>query len=112
MARHSAGGLMQCLMRSLALFVVLIAMAACDRSRDQLAGKWKVQGDASSMVWEFAKNGSVKAGSSPGKYSFGDRGRLKIQTQFATFVYEIEIAGDKMIWKDPNGSRTELKRMP
>lgn len=92
--------------------LLLLGVAGCDTSHDQIVGKWKVDGDASAMVWEFAKNGGVKAGTSAGKYTFGDRNRLKIQTQFATFVYEVEFAGDRMIWKEPNGSRSELRRMP
>lgn len=88
-----------------------LGLAGCDPARARIVGKWKVEGDPGAMVWEFAKNGGVKAGGRPGKYSFGDRGRLKIQTQFATFVYELEFAEDRMIWKEPNGSRTTLQRI-
>ena len=104
---------MQALIRAFALRAgLLFAVAACDDSRNRIVGKWKVQNDASATVWEFSKNGALKAGNTSGKYTFGDRGRLKIQTQSATFVYEIEFTGDGMTWKDPNGSKTELKRVP
>lgn len=91
---------------------LLLLIPACDRPRDRIVGKWKVQNDASSMVWEFSPNGAVKAGNTDGKFTLGDRGRLKIQTRSATFVYEMELRDDTMIWKEPNGSRTELKRVP
>ena len=91
---------------------VLLLMPACDRPRDRIVGKWKVQDDASATVWEFSPNGAVKAGNTAGKYTFGDRRRLKIQTPSATFVYEIELKNDTMIWREPSGARTELKRVP
>lgn len=91
---------------------LLLLMPACDRTRDRIVGKWKVQNDASAMVWEFASDGAVKAGNTVGKYTFGDRSRLKIQTPSATFVYEIELKDDTMIWREPSGARTELKRVP
>ena len=103
---------MQAFIRALALSLTLLVVVACDNSQSRIVGNWKVQNDASATVWEFSKNGAVKAGNISGKYTFGDRGRLKIQTQFATFVYEIEMKDDAMTWKDPNGSRTELKRVP
>lgn len=95
-----------------ATLLLLAAFAACDRSAQRIVGKWQVASDTRGVVWEFLPNGSVKAGTSAGRYSFGDRGRLKIQTQFATFVYEHKIAGDRMTWRDPNGATTELKRVP
>ena len=90
----------------------LFCVAACNRPSSQIIGKWKVEGDSSDVVWEFAKNGAVKSAAGAGKYSFGDRNRLKIHTQFATFVYELELSGDTMTWRDPNGSVTRLKRVP
>ena len=90
----------------------LFAVAACGGPKSQIVGKWKVDREGSDVVWEFASNGSVKTSTGTGTYSFGDRNRLKIQTQFATFVYELEMAGDTMTWRDPNGSVTRLKRMP
>ena len=91
---------------------VLLLIQGCDRTRDRIVGKWKVQNDASAMVWEFSPKGAVKAGNIAGKYTFGDRSRLKIQTPSATFVYEIELTDDTMIWREPSGARTELKRVP
>jgi len=93
--------------------VLLLLLASCDRSHERIVGKWKVQNDASATVWEFAKNGEVKTGNISGRYTFGDQNRIKIQTPFATFVYELNFtAEDAMVWKDPNGSQMSLKRVP
>ncbi len=46
-----------------------------------------------------------------GKYSLGDQNRLKIQTPFATFVYQVEVTGDRMTWKNTNGAQTALTRV-
>lgn len=62
------------------------------------------------MVWEFQENGAAISGNTRGKYSFGDQNRIKIQMPRATFVYQVEFAGDRMIWTDPNGTRMELTR--
>jgi hypothetical protein len=103
---------MMALRPRLALSLLLFfSLAACDNRKQQIVGRWQVEGGANPIVWEFSPNGAVKTGTTQGRYTFGDRGRLKIQTKFATFVYEIELAPDRMIWKEPNGSRTELKRL-
>ncbi|MFN2509676.1 MAG: hypothetical protein ABR589_13010 [Chthoniobacterales bacterium] len=95
----------------LLLTALLVGLNACDQSQTRIIGKWQVKGGASAIVWEFAENGVAKAGNSPGRYSFGDRNRLKIQTQFATFVYEVKFSDSTMVWKDPNGARTQLTRV-
>ncbi len=92
--------------------VFLFALAGCDRTRKQLVGKWKAEsGGSGESAWEFFDNGTLSAGGSPGRYTFGDNNRLKIQTTTATFVYQFEFSGDRMTWKDPNGSRMELTRI-
>ena len=91
---------------------LLFSLTACDRSRDRIVGKWQAASGANAMVWEFSPDGAVKAGETAGKYTFGDRSRLKIQTPSATFVYEIELTDDTMVWTEPSGARTELKRVP
>ena len=93
--------------------LLVFALFACDGPADRIVGKWQPSGSASGAgAWEFSKNGAVKTPTGTGKYSFGDRKRLKIQTQFATFVYEVTITGETMKWRDPNGSTTELTRVP
>jgi len=90
----------------------LALVSACDPAASRIVGKWKASGDPSGPVWEFSGDGAVKTASGPGKYSFGSSTRMKIQTQFATFIYDVEIEGDTMKWRDPNGAVTELKRVP
>ena len=93
----------------LALLTAICVLIGCDSSRKQIVGKWKAE--SSDTVWEFSDNGSVSADGAPGRYSFGDNKRLKIETSAATFVYTYEFAGERMIWKDPKGSTTELVRI-
>ncbi len=94
-----------------AAVAIIFALTACTDARSQVIGQWKVTSDTSALVWEFAEDGTVTSGDMRGRYSFGSQNRLKIQTPFATFVYQIELAGDKMTWKNPNGSKTELTRV-
>ena len=96
---------------TIASALLLCAMAGCGSSHDNIVGKWRAAGDSSTMVWEFSKDGSVLMGSTRGKYSFGDRDRVKIQTPFGTSVYQIEFSGDRMILKDPSGSKLEFMRL-
>ena len=93
------------------LVALLFALPGCDKSRSQIIGKWKVVGGSSDVVWEFFANGSVSTGGTAGKYTFGDGRRIKIQTPTATFVHQIEFVGDRMIWKELDGTRTELTRV-
>jgi len=86
-------------------------MAGCGSSHSEIAGKWRTEGDANAMVWEFSKVGSVLMGSNRGKYTFGDRDRVKIQTPFGTSVYQIDISNDHMTLKDPAGSKLEFTRL-
>jgi hypothetical protein len=95
----------------IAFITLLFALPGCDQSRKQIVGKWKVLRGSSDVVWEFFENGSVSTGGTPGKYTFGDGRRIKIQTPTATFVHQIEFVGDRMIWKALDGTRTELTRV-
>ncbi len=63
------------------------------------------------MVWEFSTNGSVLIGDVRGRYTFGDQNRIKIETPFATSVYQMEISGDRMILQEPGGSKLEFTRI-
>ncbi len=87
-------------------------LAACDGRTSQVAGRWKSADASNPLVWEFTRNGNVLVGSEPGRYTFGDGNRMKIQTRLATFVHEVEFSHDRMIWKQPNGSKTEFVRAP
>ena len=94
-----------------AFLALLFALVSCDNKQSQIVGKWKVVADRSGTVWEFAPDKSVNLGGRKGKYSFGDQGRLKVQTQFATFVYQLNVSADRMTLTEPNGTRTELERV-
>ena len=62
------------------------------------------------MVWEFSKNGAAVIGSTRGRYIL-DRNRVKIETPFATSVYQVEFSGDRMILREPTGSKSEFTRI-
>ena len=89
---------------------VLYALAGCGGSNAEIVGKWRTAEDSSAMVWEFSRNGAVLMGDIRGRYSFGDRDRIKIETRFATAVYQLALSEDRMTLKDPNGSKLEFTR--
>jgi len=91
--------------------LLLCAMAGCGSSHNDIVGKWRAAGDSSAMVWEFFKDGSVLMGSTRGRYSFGDRDRVKIQTPFGTSIYQMEFSVDHMILRDPIGSKLEFTKL-
>jgi hypothetical protein len=94
------------------LLTLCFAVSSCDSSQKQIVGKWRVEGGAADVVWEFQPNGTVVTSSgAPGRYSFGDNNRLKIQTSAATFVHQIELRGDEMTWRDMSGGVTRLSRV-
>jgi hypothetical protein len=92
------------------LALLVCAMAGCGGPHHDIVGKWRAAGP-SEMVWEFSKDGSVLMGSARAKYSLGDQDRVKIETRFGTLVYQMEFLADRMILKDPNGSKLELTRV-
>ena len=95
----------------LLIFVCLAGMAGCGGSHDDIIGKWHAGADASAIVWEFAKDGSVLMGTTRGKYTFGDSNRMKIQTGLGTSIYQLELLADRMILRDPSGSKLEFTRL-
>lgn len=92
------------------IFVVAFLISCGGPQRD-IMGKWRANGEGQTMVWEFAGGGSVKMGSSQGRYSFGNQGRIKIETSVGISVYQMELAGDRMSLRDPTGSRLEFTRV-
>ena len=63
------------------------------------------------MIWEFAGDGSVRQGGVRGRYSFGDNDRMKIETPFATTVYQVQLAGDQLTLVDARGGKLEFTRV-
>ena len=90
------------------LAVLLSAMTGCENST--IVGKWNMSGGSDATDWEFSENGSVLIGEVRGKYVFGDQKRVKIETPFATSVYQLEIVGDRMTLRKPDGSKLEFTR--
>ena len=68
-------------------------------------------GESDTILWEFSANGGVLVGGVRGKYKFGDQNRIKIETPFATTVYQLKISGDQMTLQEPGGSKLEFTRM-
>ena len=92
-------------------FAIAVFAAGCGNAKKPIVGKWKTGNDEASVTWEFLANGAALSGNTRGKYTMGDQNRVKIQTPHATFVYQVEFAGDRMIWQDPSGTRMELTRV-
>ncbi len=95
--------------RIIILAVLLSAMTGCGNST--IVGKWRMSGGSNATVWEFSHNGSLLIGNVRGRYRFGDQDRIKIETPFATTVYQIEISGDRMVLREPGGSKLEFTRL-
>jgi hypothetical protein len=89
--------------------VVLFVMASCGNST--IVGKWRMVGAENQTVWEFSSNGSVLVGDVRGRYKFGERDRIKIETPFATTVYQVTIANDQLVLQEPGGSKLEFTRL-
>jgi hypothetical protein len=70
-----------------------------------------MSGADNQTVWEFSSNGSVLVGDIPGRYRFGDQDRIKIQTPFATTVYQVKISTDQLALQEPGGSKLEFTRI-
>src|SRR5713101_967562 len=96
-------------LRIIVTTALLCAMAGC--GNPTIVGKWRMSGSSRAMVWEFSTNGSVLIGDVRGRYTFGDQNRIKIETPFATSVYQMEISGDRMILQEPGGSKLEFTRI-
>jgi hypothetical protein len=91
------------------LAVLVSAMVGCGNST--IVGQWRLSGDSDAAVWEFSKNGSILIGNVRGRYKFGDQNRLKIETPFATSVYQLQISGDRMTLREVSGSKLEFTRI-
>jgi hypothetical protein len=101
--RHKSG------LKVVALGILLWLVAGCGNPK--IIGKWRMSGSSSETVWEFSKNGSVLVGGIRGRYTFGDQDRIKIETPFATSVYQLEISGNQMTLREPGGAKLEFTRI-
>jgi hypothetical protein len=91
------------------LAILLCLVAGCGNPK--IIGKWRMSGSSSETVWEFSTNGSVLVGNIRGRYRFGDQDRIKIETPYATSVYQLEISGDQMTLQEPGGAKLEFTRI-
>ena len=96
---------------TIAGIILLTAMTGCGGPRRDITGQWRTAGDTNAMVWEFSGNGALKMGSIRGRYSFGGRERIKIETPSGTAVYQIELSADRMTLKDPSGSKLKFTKV-
>jgi hypothetical protein len=85
------------------------AMAGCGSST--VVGKWRMMGGSNAILWEFSENGAVLVGDVRGRYKLGHENRIKIETPFATTVYQLKIAGDRMTLQELGGSKLEFTRI-
>ena len=85
------------------------AMAGCGSST--IVGKWRLMGASNAILWEFSANGVVLVGDVRARYKFGDQERIKIETPFATTVYQMKISGDRMTLQELGGSKLEFTRI-
>jgi hypothetical protein len=88
---------------------LLFAMTGCGNS--SVVGKWRLMGGSNAILWEFSANGVVLVGDVRGRYKLGHEDRIKIETRFATAVYQMKISGDRMTLQELGGSKLEFTRM-
>jgi hypothetical protein len=93
-------------LRIIAATALLFTMVGCGNST--IVGKWRLMGGSNAILWEFSTNGVVLVGDARGRYKFGDQDRIKIETPFATTVYQMKISGDRMTLQEPGGSKLEF----
>jgi len=98
-------------LRSLLSAVLLWTVISCGGPSHDIVGKWRTSNDPNAVVWQFANNGLVIIGSTRGRYSFGNSGRIKIETPSGTSVYQSTISRDHMVFQDSSGSRLEFSRV-
>jgi hypothetical protein len=88
--------------------LVILILAGCGNS--SIVGKWRLSG-SDQTVWQFLSNGSVQVGEVRGRYKFGDQGRIKIETPFATTVYLVTLSNDHLVLQEMGGSKLEFTRV-
>jgi hypothetical protein len=95
-------------LRIIAIALVFV-IAGCGNST--IVGKWRLMGGSNAILWEFSANGVVLAGDVRGRYKLGHEDRIKIETPFATAVYQMKISGDRMTLQELGGSKLEFTRI-
>jgi hypothetical protein len=93
----------------IAAIALLFAITSCGHSR--IVGKWRMTGASNAILWEFSENGVVRVGDVRGRYKLGHEDRIKIETPFATAVYQMKISGDRLTLQELGGSKLEFTRI-
>jgi hypothetical protein len=88
---------------------LVFAMAGCGNST--VVGKWRLMGGSNAILWEFSANGVVLVGDVRGRYKLGHEDRIKIETPFATAVYQMKVSGDRMTLQELGGSKLEFTKI-
>jgi hypothetical protein len=88
---------------------LVFAMAGCGNST--IVGKWRLMGGSNAILWEFSANGVVLVGDVRGRYKLGHEDRIKIETPFATAVYQMKVYGDRMTLQELGGSKLEFTKI-
>jgi len=84
---------------------LLFAIAGCGNS--SIIGKWRMAGSNATVF----SNGVVLVGDVRGRYKFGDQDRIKIETPFATTVYQMKLSGDRMTLEERGGPKLEFSKI-
>ena len=84
-------------------------MTGCGNS--SVVGKWRLMGGSNAILWEFSANGVVLVGDVRGRYKLGHEDRIKIETPFATAVYQMKVSGDRMTLQELGGSKLEFAKI-
>ena len=95
--------------RIIASAVLLCIAGGCGQS--SIIGKWRMSGGSDATLWEFRTNGAIRVGDVRGKYRFGANDRIKIETPFATTVYQVKMTGDQLVLQEPGGSKLQFTKV-
>ena len=90
--------------------IMILSLAGCGGPGRQIVGKWSMSGSPET-IWEFSANRGALIDKTRGKYTFGSDNRIKIETGFATSVYQMEFIGDRMVLRSPSGSKLEFTKV-
>ena len=95
----------------LRIIAIALAFAIAGCGNSTIVGKWRLIGGTNAILWEFSANGVVLVGDIRGRYKLGHEDRIKIETPFATAVYQMKISGDRMTLQELGGSKLEFTRI-
>jgi hypothetical protein len=95
----------------LRIIAIALAFALAGCGNSTIVGKWRLMGGSNAILWEFSANGVVLVGDVRGRYKLGNEDRIKIETPFATAVYQMKVSGDRMTLQELGGSKLEFTKI-